>query len=529
MGDESFVLDMADDAAVDQSMDFGDDMGDMSDEKFSVGGDDRGLGGNDDIMVDGEAGMNVGEADNRNLEGFDDLFEGDDVPPRDTDFLDGSSATHARPAFFGASNKAAERSALRTKYNDGDALIIEEGRDMLISAPSRVPGTFGRRNREKGSTLPAYHKKVSHELDSDDELMIDMREKGYSDRQVTDKLARDGCIRYGAKSIATRISRIRVAQAEHVDWLLKEGYKEWRLEDDQLLMRAYDLADIEIRYEIERICAWRFKKVSEYMRRLDKSAMFGANACRERYTAMIDGTAVIPTDQDDDPDARRLEMEMFRQKREVERAVEQAEKDKKEAQQQRIKDEARSRQAKKAAETAVRRDKMRQEKANRAVKRAAQASIRAQKSSAHKKKKAERHAAIRAEKDAEEAEKLRKKVRTEALNPKNFMADSPDPRADLSFDDLQMLCADRDLSKKGGKTEILRRLIAADEALKTTELKALLRSKGISLGGNNTQMRLQLALANAMGCPSYQGPGAINEAAEEGDDEELSDYGFESD
>jgi hypothetical protein len=96
---------------------------------------------------------------------------------------------------------------------------------------SRIPGTFGRRNREKGSTLPAYHKKVSHELDSDDELMLDMKEKGYSDRQIADKLSKDGRARYDMKSISTRIMRIRGAQAEHMDYLLKEGYMEWSMDD----------------------------------------------------------------------------------------------------------------------------------------------------------------------------------------------------------------------------------------------------------------------------------------------------------
>lgn len=50
--------------------------------------------------------------------------------------------------------------------------------EILCTASSRVPGSFGRVNRDKGSTLPAYHKKVSHELDSDDELIMAMREKG---------------------------------------------------------------------------------------------------------------------------------------------------------------------------------------------------------------------------------------------------------------------------------------------------------------------------------------------------------------
>jgi hypothetical protein len=249
-------------------------------------------------------------------------------------------------------------------------------------------------------------------------------------------------------------------------------------------MRAYDLADIEIRFEMERLRAWRFKKVSEYMRVLNKSAMFSANACRDRYISFVKGSAVIPTDQDDNPDARRLEMKMYRREREAARAAEQAEKDKKEAKQQRIKEEARARHAKKAADTAARRDVVAQDKANRAVKRAAQASIRAQKSSEYRKKKAERHAALQAKRDADEAEKVckeRRRAKAKACslaNTKNITANSPDPRTNLSFEDLKVLCADRQLSTQArGKMELLKRLRDADQALKSTDLKALAKAK----------------------------------------------------
>lgn len=58
-----------------------------------------------------------------------------------------------------------------------------------------------------------------------------MRDKGFSDRQIADKLAKDGRVRYDVKSISTRIMRIRLAQAVNVDKLLENGYKEWEFED----------------------------------------------------------------------------------------------------------------------------------------------------------------------------------------------------------------------------------------------------------------------------------------------------------
>jgi hypothetical protein len=61
--------------------------------------------------------------------------------------------------------------------------------------------------------------------------MMTMRDKGFSDRQIADKLAKDGRVRYDVKSISTRIMRIRLAQAVNVDKLLENGYKEWEFED----------------------------------------------------------------------------------------------------------------------------------------------------------------------------------------------------------------------------------------------------------------------------------------------------------
>lgn len=100
--------------------------------------------------------------------------------------------------------------------------------------------------------MPAYNKKVTADLDSDDELMLKMREKGYSDRQISEKLAKDGRVRYDQKSISTRIMRIRLAQAEKFDFLLREGIKEWEMED---VSRGHQGSTIEKDTDVLRINA----------------------------------------------------------------------------------------------------------------------------------------------------------------------------------------------------------------------------------------------------------------------------------
>ncbi|KAH7078003.1 hypothetical protein BKA63DRAFT_467568 [Paraphoma chrysanthemicola] len=467
------------------------------------------------------------EDDDFKLDCYDDLGIVDDdeddeedqvLDPEYDDNVIGQKRKRVKPTFAAQTNRALQRSTLRTKADNGDPFILDEDTVLVTKPSSRVPGTFGRRDRKKGETLPAYHKRVSHELDSDDELMMNMREKGFSDRQIADKLAKDGRVRYDQKSISTRIMRIRLAQADNVDFLLREGYKEWEFEDDSLLMQAYALADIEINYEIERMRAWRFRKVSEYMRRLHKDALFSATACRERYNALSDGTARIPTDLDDDPDARRFELETYRETREQARNKEQAEKDTKEAIQRKTKDEARTRNAQKSEEIAYKRQQKEEEKAQRAMHRAAAAQVRSQRAKEHATARAQRNAQIKKQNDAA-AKKANKGKNRAVTSPKKVSfssdaltlsnskvtADTPDPRGYLNDSDLVKMCANRGLDTAGKvKHELLDSLKDADDEWSQSDLKKMCRTKGLNASGGKLQMKYHLALAAAQACGSFQ-------------------------
>jgi hypothetical protein len=175
---------------------------------------------------------------------------------------------------------------------------------------------------------------------------------------------------------------------------------------DQLLLQAYALADIEANYEIERIRAWRFRKVSEYMRRLNEDALFSAAACRERYDALIQGTACIPSDLDDDPAARRAEMAAYRTAREQTRAKEQAENDAKAAAEAKRKVDAKSLKAQKAQDLVTKRRQQEADKAKRAAERAEKAKHRAARAKEKQDERARRVAQVVKQKQAKEAEKL---------------------------------------------------------------------------------------------------------------------------
>lgn len=45
------------------------------------------------------------------------------------------------------------------------------------------------------------------------------------------------------------------------------------------------------------------------MHRLSKNVLFSADACRQRYNDLVEGTTRIPTALDDDPEGRCIEIE----------------------------------------------------------------------------------------------------------------------------------------------------------------------------------------------------------------------------
>lgn len=235
-------------------------------------------------------------------------------------------------------------------------------------------------------------------------------------------------------------------------------------------MQSFALADIEINYEVERIRAWRFRKVSEYMRHLNKDSLFSATACRERYNAIIEGTARIPTEMDDDPDARREEMEAFRESREEKRSRDQKEKEAREAVARKSKEEAKSINAQKAEESAKNRAARESEKAQRAMQRAAAAQLRAQRAAENENAKAQRNAQLKKQKAELENKKAKNKrtVDTNASSPltstRTISAETPDPRGYLAVKDLTKMCADRGFVVEGkGKDKLIQMLKDADE------------------------------------------------------------------
>ncbi len=174
-------------------------------------------------------------------------------------------------------------------------------------------------------------------------------------------------------------------------------------------MQAFALADIEVSYEVERARASRFRKVAEYMRRLDGDSLYSAKACLERYQSVTDGTARIPTAMDDNPEEARADLDAFRATRKAARAEELKAKEDEEASKQKIHDQLMAQRARKAADQANKRVQKEIENAERANKLAKEAQARANAAKKSQTTVAERNAKLEKEKAAKKAKAKVKK------------------------------------------------------------------------------------------------------------------------
>jgi hypothetical protein len=259
------------------------------------------------------------------------------------------------------------------------------------------------------------------------------------------------------------------------------------------------------------------------MRRLNKDALFSALACRERYNAIMEGTARIPTEVDDDPEARRAEMEEFRMIREQIRNEEKAKQDAQDTAEAKAKIEAKFRNAQKAEDVANKRANKEMEKAHRAMTRAAQAQIRAARAKENVNAKAQRNTQLKNQQKSRESKNsvANKSISPAFTNTKKVPSETPDPRSYLSVPDLKKMCEDRglDLPREKDKDGLVQALMDADNEFSQNDLKKMCRSKGLNANASKSQMKHQLALASAQACGSYEKGVASATAENDGDDE----------
>ena len=76
---------------------------------------------------------------------------------------------------------------------------------------------------------------------------------------------------------------------------------------DELLVKSFRSAELQVEHELEKVRDKLWRYTADLLRRERPTSRYSPRACKERYEALIDGTARIPPEIDDDPEARAAE------------------------------------------------------------------------------------------------------------------------------------------------------------------------------------------------------------------------------
>ncbi len=167
-------------------------------------------------------------------------------------------------------------------------------------------------------------KKVVWDLDSDDEIIVQMKQEKYTDKEVVERLIKEGRTKYHHKTISSRWVRLKRVLAAHEDELLDAQLTDWHEGDvsiysksasvsqliilqDDLLLEAITSADQEVYQRKQKVAEEKWKVVAEFLKASKPTTNYSQNACRNRFEALENDTATIPPELVDFPERCRVQ------------------------------------------------------------------------------------------------------------------------------------------------------------------------------------------------------------------------------
>lgn len=345
-------------------------------------------------------------------------------------------------------------------------------------------------------------------MDSTDELIVSLKEKGYSNDAVCAQLVREGRINYDKKTVGSRYLRLKNAILDREEERLDGELTDWHDGEDEALLKADQLALAEIHDTIARTRAKRWHIVAKNVQKiLKKEAKYSPSACLKRFVALQHGTASIPPELDDDP-TRRFEEKAARvlaalHDQKLKDASERQAKESKRL----VSDNLKLQKALEKKDRADKRAKDAEEKARIAIEQAAKRAQSAKELEDARKTQADQIHALRAGKPkpapvARATAVVKLNTSSDVSSPapatgKGKAKLSDGPRAHLQLKELKELCGQRGLIQSGTKTSLIERLRFDDSTIPVSQLKTLLQKRGASTEGTPDELQERIAQADA--------------------------------
>lgn len=153
--------------------------------------------------------------------------------------------------------------------------------------------------------LAAVSKPVSANYDTDDARIIDLKQQGYPDEYVAGVLIEEGRMRYHSKTVGSRWLRLRKILEKYEDERLDDELSDWHIGEDEMLRDMKEEVDKKYAEAMRNLEKKKWQDVSIYLANKTKTRKYTAKACRERFDGLMDGSAMIPVELDDDQEGRR--------------------------------------------------------------------------------------------------------------------------------------------------------------------------------------------------------------------------------
>ncbi|THW48498.1 hypothetical protein D6D25_04240 [Aureobasidium pullulans] len=172
--------------------------------------------------------------------------------------------------------------------------------------PNKRHKRFKMNARVEGGYAPSF-KPITVDLDEEDQMIVDMKQKGYNDLTIAQRLRAQGFTKYEPGSVSCRWLRIRKKTQEYEEKLLDEELTDWHVGEDELLEEAEAAAEEKYKVELEKLERKRWTWTAQNLNRRLARARYSAKACKERSEAKANGTARCPPESDPDPEGRARE------------------------------------------------------------------------------------------------------------------------------------------------------------------------------------------------------------------------------